>query len=124
MERIIEPTRVMVVVDTPLICMIDGVQAQHFSGTGVVVYHSETMRIVLVDRYTVPVSISDASSTNILMDDKLNARVSDYGLSRLTGTELSHISTCAHRTSGLFLWVVYLSITCFYVLELYLQLRV
>jgi len=63
-ERIIEPPHAMVVVDTPLICMIDGVQAQHFSGTGVVVYHSETMRTVAVDRYTVPVSISDTLLPN------------------------------------------------------------
>jgi len=58
-EQIIEPTLVMVEVDIPLICMIDGVHVQHFSGTGVVVYHSKTMGIVAVDRNTVPISISD-----------------------------------------------------------------
>jgi len=35
------------------------VYARHFSGTGVVVYHSETMGIVAVDRNTVSIFVSD-----------------------------------------------------------------
>ena len=57
-EHIIELTLIMVEVDISLIFMIDGVHAQHFSGTGVVIYHSKTMEIVVVDRYIVPISLS------------------------------------------------------------------
>ncbi|XP_073000222.1 protease Do-like 7 isoform X2 [Typha latifolia] len=58
-EQVIEPTLVMFEVHVPPSCMIDGVHSQHFFGTGVIVYHSETMGLVAVDRNTVAVSVSD-----------------------------------------------------------------
>ncbi|CAH9086893.1 unnamed protein product [Cuscuta epithymum] len=58
-ERVVEPTLVMLEVHVPSSCMLDGVQSQHFFGTGVVVYHSETVGLVVVDMETVAVSVSD-----------------------------------------------------------------
>ncbi|MCL7033809.1 hypothetical protein MKW94_021017 [Papaver nudicaule] len=58
-ERVIEPTLVMFEVHVPPSCMVDGVHSQHFFGTGVIVYHSQSMGLVVVDKNTVAVSVSD-----------------------------------------------------------------
>eukprot|EP00252_Welwitschia_mirabilis_P018169 TRINITY_DN40411_c0_g1_i1.p1 TRINITY_DN40411_c0_g1~~TRINITY_DN40411_c0_g1_i1.p1 ORF type:complete len:1096 (+),score=238.79 TRINITY_DN40411_c0_g1_i1:357-3644(+) len=58
-EQVIEPTLVMFEVHIPPSSMLDGVHAQHFFGTGVIVYHSSTMGLVAVDKNTVAISVSD-----------------------------------------------------------------
>uniref|UniRef100_A0A251TWW5 Putative PDZ domain, Peptidase S1, PA clan, PDZ-like domain protein n=1 Tax=Helianthus annuus TaxID=4232 RepID=A0A251TWW5_HELAN len=58
-ERVIEPTLVMLTVSVPSSCMVDGVNRQYFTGTGVIIYHSEEMGLVAVDKNTVAISASD-----------------------------------------------------------------
>ncbi|KAI7749040.1 hypothetical protein M8C21_009946, partial [Ambrosia artemisiifolia] len=58
-ERVIEPTLVMLTVYVPSSCMVDGVHKQHFIGTGVIIFHSEEMGLVAVDKNTVAISASD-----------------------------------------------------------------
>ncbi|KAG8662511.1 protease Do-like 7 isoform X2 [Manihot esculenta] len=58
-ESVIEPTLVLFEVHVPPSIMIDGVHSQHFFGTGVIIYHSQDMGLVAVDRNTVAISASD-----------------------------------------------------------------
>ncbi|PWA99684.1 protease Do-like 7 [Artemisia annua] len=55
-ERVIEPTLLRLKVYIPLSCILDGVQSRRSSGTGVIIYQSEEMGLVAVDKHTVAIS--------------------------------------------------------------------
>ncbi|KAJ6396463.1 hypothetical protein OIU77_021488 [Salix suchowensis] len=58
-ESLIEPALVMLKVDVPLSCFLDGVKSVASSGTGVIVHHSQSMGLVATDKNTVEISACD-----------------------------------------------------------------
>ncbi|CAH9094627.1 unnamed protein product [Cuscuta epithymum] len=58
-EHVIEPTLVMCEVHVPGSCMLETVHKLQSFGTGVIVYHSQSMGLVAVDKNTVVVSLCD-----------------------------------------------------------------
>ncbi|KAL9231290.1 hypothetical protein vseg_006535 [Gypsophila vaccaria] len=58
-ERVIEPSLVKFEVHVPPSCMLDGLLSVRFSGTGVIIHHSQSMGLVVVDKNTVSITSSD-----------------------------------------------------------------
>ncbi|XP_051189448.1 protease Do-like 7 [Lolium perenne] len=58
-EQAIEPSLVMLEVDVPPMCMLDGLHAKFFAGAGVIIYHSDTLGLIAVDKNTVIIPACD-----------------------------------------------------------------
>ena len=75
LEKKMEGCLVIVEVEIPLICLVDGVYSKSFAGTGVIVYQSDTLGLVLVDRNTVVVGPSDVILSFAASPCEVTARV-------------------------------------------------
>ncbi|CAO2834035.1 unnamed protein product [Amaranthus hypochondriacus] len=54
----------------------------------------------LHSEFPTPIYHRDIKSNNILLDDKLNAKLSDFEISRVVNIDQSHLSTCVQGTFG------------------------
>lgn len=63
----------------------------HQTAQGLAYLHSST---------TPPIYHRDVKSSNILLDENLDVKVADFGLSRLGVSDVSHVTTCAQGTLG------------------------
>ncbi|CAK7339049.1 unnamed protein product, partial [Dovyalis caffra] len=58
-ESVIEAALVMLEIDVPRSCLLDGVNSVESSGTGVIVHHSQGMGLVAIDKNTVEIFACD-----------------------------------------------------------------
>ncbi|CAN1163111.1 Protease Do-like 7 [Linum perenne] len=55
----LEPSLVMCEVSIPSVCMTDGVHGKYYNGLGLIIHHSKTLGLIVVDRNTVPIFACD-----------------------------------------------------------------
>ncbi|MEW5303628.1 MAG: hypothetical protein WDW36_006301 [Sanguina aurantia] len=66
---------VLMNVDIPMVALADGVHSRSFTGNGLVVHHSATLGLVVVDRNTVPVGPADVNLSFGAHPAELAARI-------------------------------------------------
>ncbi|KAA8530643.1 hypothetical protein F0562_005423 [Nyssa sinensis] len=108
-EHVIESSLVMFEVHVPPSCMLDGVHSQHFFGTGVIVYHSQNMGLVAVDKNTVAVSVSDVMLSFAAFPIEIPGEVnSDIQQGKLLSSVLIEPLTCLCRWFFFILFIIML----------------
>ncbi|XP_057532109.1 putative wall-associated receptor kinase-like 11 isoform X2 [Amaranthus tricolor] len=65
-----------------------------------IAYETATAIDYLHVGFPTPIYHRDIKSSNILLDDKFRAKLSDFGISRVVGIDHSHLSTCVQGTFG------------------------
>lgn len=72
-------------VHIPPSAMLDGVHSQHFFGTGLIVHHSQDLGLVVVDKNTVAISVSDVMLAFAAYPMEIPAEVCFFSILKFIG---------------------------------------